>query len=566
MQRGEDQDYVINYNTAEVTFTPKRMITKDSRIQIEFEYADRNYVNTNLYLSQEFEINKKLKIRAGAFNNSDSKRSGIQQELTEDQRRFLATIGDDIDQALYPSAVVEPFEAGKVLYEKIIVTPGVDSFYRYSTNPAAAIYSLSFTNLGPGKGNYVPDFNGANGKVYKYVSPVGSVKQGSYEPALLLVTPKKQQLFNLGIDYSISKTTTLKTEVATSNYDRNTFSTIGNGDNRGWAAKVQLGSSNMLPQGRKSQLSAALDYEYVQRKFKPLERLRTVEFSRDWGLPLTPVPVDENIIKASAGLKNNNGNSLSYQFINYRRSDNYNGLQNSLLQTTNLAGWQMNNQFVVTGFNSQDDKGSFLRPVIDLSKQLKKINNWRLGFRYALEHNSVRHKSSDTLTPFAFSFDSYSLYLKSDETKKNRYGITFFTRADKYPVKKDFVNGDRSLNLNLQTELLSNPRRQFYLNATFRKLKVYNPAVSGQKEDETILGRAEYNMSEWKGLLTGNLLYENGAGQEQRRDYAYLEVPPGTGVYAWIDYNNDNVQQLNEFELAAFPEQAKFKRVFTPTN
>jgi len=114
--------------------------------------------------------------------------------------------------------------------------------------------------------------------------------------------------------------------------------------------------------------------------------------------------------------------------------------------------------------------------------------------------------------------------------------------------------------------LLANAHRQFFLNTTFRKLKVYDAAISNQKEDNTILGRAEYVMNEWKGLLSGNVLYEIGAGQEQKRDIAYLEVPAGTGQYAWIDYNNDGIQQLNEFELAAFPDQAKYLRIFTPTN
>ncbi|HRF23331.1 MAG TPA: hypothetical protein PLR98_04185, partial [Chitinophagaceae bacterium] len=270
LQRGEDQDYVINYNTAEVSFTPKRMITKDSRIQIEFEYADRSYLNSNLYLSQEFEIDKRLKLRLVFFNNSDAKNSTIQQSLDDKQKQFLSGIGDSIQLALFPSVTMDTFSAGKILYEKIIVMPGVDSFYQYSTNPALAKYNLSFVNFGVGNGNYVPDFNGANGKVYKYVPPIGTQKQGSYEPAQILVTPKKQQIVNLGVDYAISKSAIVKAELATSNNDVNTFSVKDNGDDRGWAAKFQYNNSSVLKSEKGNQLSTTLDYEYVQKKFKPL--------------------------------------------------------------------------------------------------------------------------------------------------------------------------------------------------------------------------------------------------------------------------------------------------------
>lgn len=566
LQRGEDQDYVINYNTAEVTFTPKRMVTKDSRIQVEFEYADRNFLNANLYASQEFVINNKLSMRVGFFNNSDAKNSSINQELDIAQKQFLSAIGDSIQKAFYPSATIDTFAAGKILYEKIIVTPGVDSFYQYSANAVLATWSLNFVDVGVGLGNYNPDFNGANGKVYKYIAPIGSVKQGRYEPVILLVTPKKQQMMNLGIDYTISKTTRLKTELAVSNYDANTFSTKDNGDDKGLAGKFQLENSKTYNNTRKLNLTTKLDYEFVQSKFKPLERLRGVEFSRDWGLPLFLLPADEHIIRATAGLKDKNNHTFTYNAISYNRSDNYNGFMQTANHVVNMKGWQLNNQFAFTSFNGANDKGTVFRPVIDISKQFKKISNWRLGMRYASEENKPRYKITDTLTPLTFSFDVLSAYLKSGEAKKNKHAITFFTRSDKYPIGKELYRGDRSYNLNLQTELLSNENRQFYLNTTFRKLKVIDSSVSKQKADETILGRAEYVMSEWKGLLSGNILYELGTGQEQRRDFIYFEVPAGTGQFAWIDYNADGVQQLNEFELAAFPDQAKFIRLLTPTN
>ncbi|MGN6166243.1 MAG: hypothetical protein ACTHOF_17055 [Flavisolibacter sp.] len=568
LQRGEDRDYIINYNTAEVTFMPRRMITKDSRIQIEFEYADRNYLNTNLYLNQSIAVNKKLKFTIGAFNNSDSKNSSINQTLDTRQKQFLFDVGDSINKALYPTAAIEDFATDKILYERVYDTVGsvVDSFYRYSVDSSLARYSLSFTDLGDGRGNYMPDFNGANGKVFRYVQPVNGVPQGRYEPVVVLVTPKKQQLISFGTEYQIDNNNTLKTEFALSNNDVNTFSSKDGGDDKGIAAKVQYTNVANLNTSNGLQLTSNIDYEYVDRKFKPLERLRQVEFSRDWGLPFSLSAATENIIRFSTGLKDKKSQSLTYQFMTYQRSDNYKGYQNIVQHTTNLFGWTFNDQFAITNFNTAASKGTYIRPVIDVSKQLKQLASLKLGFKYALEKNEIHDRYKDSLWASSFSFDTYTAYLKTDESKKNTYGLTFFTRADKYPTVKGLTKGDRSYNFAFETALLQSMHHQLLFNATYRVLKVYDKTLTNQNDDRTVLGRAEYTINEWKGLVTGNVLYELGTGQEQKRDFAYLEVPAGQGEYTWNDYNGDGIQQLNEFEVALFQDQAKFIRIFTPTN
>jgi hypothetical protein len=206
LQRGEDQDYVINYNTAEISFTPKRMITKDSRIQVEFEYAERNYLNTNLYLSQEFEINQKWKLRLGAFNNADSRNSQINQILDTRQKQFLADLGDSTRKAYYPTALIDTFAADKILYEKLYA--GTDSFYRYSTDPLTArntafplwTWNRATETTCPGLQRGQRESVQVCGTRSRYQ------KQGRYEPVQIIGgPPKRQQILNLGVDYAPRK-------------------------------------------------------------------------------------------------------------------------------------------------------------------------------------------------------------------------------------------------------------------------------------------------------------------------------------------------------------------------
>ncbi len=572
LQRGEDQDYIINYNTAEITFTQKNLITKDKRIQIEFEYADRNFLNAQAYVTDEINYKNKFLLSIGAFSNTDAKNSSVNQVLNPMQKQFLANIGDGVDTAFYENPTRDTFAVDKILYKRIDTVYNTvihDSVFIFSNNPADTLYSLSFTYVGPGKGNYKPLQNAVNGKAFYWLAPdTSNAKQGDWAPVQLLIAPRKQQLISVAGEYLFSPKTKIKAEAAVSNYDVNLFSAKDKGNDKGLAAKISFESSDKKIRVFKKPhfLETKAGYEFVQSRFRPLERLRNVEYLRDWSLPYESTRADEHIANGGIKIADTAGNYYAYEIINYRRSDNYSGLRHQLNTLTNAKGWKLANTLSLTTTNTPTERGTYLRPTIDISKQLVKWNNMQAGLNYSSENNKQFYKIADTLTPFSFAFNIWQAYIKSNPQKLNKWGIAYFTRSDFFPVMKQLKKADRSDNLNVFTEIKKNENRQLTLNITYRKLHVVDNVLSKQRADESLLGRAEYFMREWKGLLTSTVLYELGAGQEQKREFTFFEVPAGQGEYTWIDYNNDGIKELNEFEVAVFQDQRKYVKLFTPGN
>ena len=575
LQRGEDQDYVINYNTAEVSFTPKRMITKDSRIQVEFEYSNQSYLNVNLYLADEAQINKKLLLRFGVFSNSDSRNSPISQTLDPGRKKFLQDLGDSINRAFYP---VEPIDTGQgigqILYRKIdtiyIGAGGLvthDSVFIHSNDRSYTLYNLAFTSVGQGQGNYILNPQGLNGNVYTWVAPVNGDRQGQFAAAEFLVTPKTQQVITGGVDYAISKETTLKADFARSRYDVNTLSTKDKANDAGNATKITLTNLHLLHNTFPgSVISSYLTYEYNDIRFQPLEPIRSVEFLRDWGLPLQLPKANETFYKAAFKLTDKANNEIHYELAGYNRNTDFTGVRNLLGHTLKVNGWNFNDQISYTVDRGTIYNGYFFRPTADISKTLKKLGNYIAGINFSMEQNVQRYPTTDSVSNDSYSFTILQAYLKSPEKAPNKWGVSYFYRQDAYPYGKNLALANRSQNVNVFTELTKNKNEQVRINATYRSLQVINPAVSTQQADNSLLTRVEYTMKEWKSMLMGNILYEVGSGQEQKRNYTYVAVPAGTGQYTWIDLNNDGIQQLNEFVVAQFADQATYIRIFTPTN
>ena len=73
-----------------------------------------------------------------------------------------------------------------------------------------------------------------------------------------------------------------------------------------------------------------------------------------------------------------------------------------------------------------------------------------------------------------------------------------------------------------------------------------------------------YNQALLDGGIRWNTALESNNGVIAQQEFTYVKTEPGQGVYTWIDYNNNGIQELEEFEVAQFQDQAEYIRILLP--
>ncbi|MCH8902835.1 MAG: hypothetical protein IIA45_02835 [Bacteroidetes bacterium] len=573
MKRGTEYDYVIDYNMGEVTFTPNKLITKDSRIAIEFEYSEQNYLRTVSHVRTEIR-KENITWKLNVYSEQDHKNQPVQLTLDSDEKNLLSGIGDKLQLASLPSIDSLAFDPLRIQYKLVDTTVNstfYDSVFVYSTSKDSAYYVLNFTQVGAGNGNYILAQSEANGKVYMWVAPVNGILQGSYEPVVLLVTPKKTQLVTFGADYKISKVSNTSFEVALSNKDLNTFSTIDAGDDVGFAGKANYSRGVKLGKAEKGNpvLRTKAGYEYVNRNFNPLERFRSVEFERDWNLGESSVDEDDHIGSASIGILKPKMGSIDYSFSTFIKGKDYNGFNHRVNGSYNKNGFRIAGGGSVLNTTGSINESRFIRPKIDLSQKLPILKGLRLGVRGEQENNQIHKTNNDTLLASSFRFDELGAYLVTGDSSKNNVSIDFRQRMDYLPLDGNLRLSSIGRTLSFINQISTNNNSQLKWNITYRDLNtiyLVDTSVGDKGKTNSIIGRAEYFGVILKGFIRTNTFYQIDREREQKRQYAYLEVLPGEGQYTWHDYNNDSIQTLDEFDLAQFADSANFRKILIPTN
>ena len=560
LTRGESEDYVIDYNAGEIRFNATYPINSEMRINVEYQFSERRYTRFLAYGGGSFNQSDKLTLSAHLYSESDAKNQPLQQNLTNEQVNILQNAGDDMTQMIAPSAIEDTFDENKILYRQLTINGVV--VFEFSTDPEEQLFQVRFTNVGINQGDYILSTTNTLQRTFEYIAPVNGVAQGMFAPEIQLFAPTLLQLGVVNGTYKPTEKTILNFEGAGSKNDINTFSTLDDQNNNGFASHIDL-KHELFKKDSTSTLTAFGNWDYIQEDFINIEGLYNVEFNRDWNLENSLANANGGLLGTqnftTLGLNYNKTKKgvLNYQFQNLSYLNFYNGLKHSVqgawafgkLRTTLTASALTTNDVSL--------KTDFSRLQSSAIYDLKKA--W-VGGTYQLEDNIRVAKTNDSITPDSQRFSEYGAFVGVGDSTKVFTEVGYRFRENDSLRLNRIARVNTSNTFYLKSQLIKNEKTNLSLFANYRTL-----AYTDDRDAENSLNsRLLYDQRFANDIIRSNTVFETNSGTQPQQEFTFIQVDEGQGTHTWNDYNEDGVQQLEEFEIAQFQDQADYIRVLLP--
>jgi hypothetical protein len=565
LRRGFNNDYTIDYNQGEITFTPDVLITQYSRVRVDFEYAERNFSRSILTGSHQQE-NENVLIYLNYYREQDDPNRPLFTELSDADKNLLAAVGDDIAAASSPGIDSIAFDPNRILYKKVVEVSEVGeevAYYAYSTDPEEAFYAINFTETGPGGGHYRRQQQLANGVVYVFVPPVNGQPQGNYSIRTPLPAPNKRQMITGGTAIRIGAHETVFSELALSNRDENRFSQLDNEDNTGFAIKAGiLSEGRILSALNGYRFDGQTTVEYNSTHFSFIDRLRYIEFDRDWGLPMgeTLSDASEKLFQAKVALTKDPQNQVSYTLDLRERAGQLSGVQQNAQVNQHFGKrWLLSNEL----FHLRSQVQSFHSDWLRYQGELKYRSRYLVpAYRFSVDRNKVTNPQNEQVIRTAMNFEEHQVSLHTNDSLAYQAFANISFREDQAVANGTLVPDTKAFVSTYGLRGTFGPH-SIKASFTYRELHFLRQR---EMEETTVMGKLDYRSSVLENNLTNEFTYALGNGRELRREFVFLPVPTGEGTHTWRDDNEDDVQQLNEFYLAINPEEKNYIKVFVPTD
>jgi hypothetical protein len=565
MKRGQEYDYIIDYNRGTVVFTSNRLITKDIRIIVEFEYATRQYLRTLHTVNAAYERGV-MSFYINGYSEQDGKFSGGARTLTPGQLSALAEAGDAAEGVLAPGQRPGVAANDPVRYIKVPAPPEslcfTDSIYVQAGQENGGIWAVTFTEVGEGNGHYRRLPAEAFGTAFEWV-PAGPdcQPQGDYEPVVKLMPPGQQQLYAAGLNLQWNQYSALQAEVAMSRTDLNRFSNADDDDNTGLAVfltgkhRIDIGSSPWS-------INGGMNYEGVRKQFKGLNPWREAEFSRDWNLEPASTPEEEHLGDVSLSLVHAEHGALQYKSSGFARDSLFSGVKHRASLNWNQSGWELAASGNWLKTQSRGARSTFSRPQFQLTKNLNQSGSLRAGMYVEQEVNQRYDTSSDSINASSFRYEMARWFARLQESEAFTWAAEYAVRIDYAPIAGKFVNTATAHNYSLSGEWRQRSGSQLKWNLAYRRLEGGDTSSFQNSPSQTLLGRIEHRITMLRGFIRSSVLYDISSGQEQKVEFIYRPVQPGEqGTHLWEDRNGDGQIQFDEIELPPFPGAANVIRI-----